>query len=180
VIGTPEFFAGPILGVKHKLRKILVDGTDAILPILARAVPRRLPMPLWRISAPGSNPTSVSVQSRLWFNPGLNAAEVHRSRTAAITLTFFPHCFGKPLTKRRRHPSGFTSSLEDTPTRQGGSLAGGHGRSTLGEPAWLGLSSNFGCWHYASSGSCFTLLVLVFWGIFLGSNTKSQSAVVRR
>jgi len=40
----------------------------------------------------GSNPTSVSVQSRLWFNPGLDTL-VHRSRAVAIALTLFPHCW---------------------------------------------------------------------------------------
>jgi len=103
----------------------------------------------------------------------------------AIALTLFPHCWLAWLQPEREQ--GTIPGLRLQPQRQ---------RILLGKAAayWLVgmaevllvnllacLSSGFGLLATPRLilGSCFYIACGVFWGIFLGSNTKSQSAVRR-
>jgi len=158
-----------------KPKQILVDGTDANTANLVRYA-RRPPMPVENLRS-GSNPTTVSIQSRLWYNPGLETLYIGPG-AMAIALTLFPTpslVWQRSKSVNKVQSSRLASSLTGTEY-----LLGKQRRPTgwwayeVPRTWWPGLALVFGLHDPPKRSVQCSTSPVAFLGIFIGSNTKSQ------
>lgn len=167
--------------------QILVDGTDSNTANIVRGYARATTNAFVE-NLQGNNITTVSAQSRLLYNPGLENLKYIGPGAVAMALTLFPPLIaGIAIAKEREQGTilqVYASSLTGSEYLLGKAtafwLVGMADVLLVNIVAWAA----FGLWFAGNPiplilGSCFYIACGVFWGIFLGSNTKSQSAVIQ-
>ena len=170
--------------------QLIVDGTDAntanIVRGYASATNREF---VQNLEAAGpANATAVNLQSRLWYNPGLETLKYIGPGALALAVALFPPLLAGLATAREQEQSTilqvYASSLTGTEYLLGKAaafwLVGMAEVAIVNLEAWL----FFGLWFAGDPtplilGSMFYIACGVFWGIFLGSNAKTQSAVIQ-
>ncbi len=168
--------------------QILVDGTDANTANIVRGYARATTNAFVENLRSQKLPTAVSVQSRLWYNPGLETLKYIGPGAVAIALTLFPPLLAGLATAKEREQGTilqvYASSLSGSEYLLGKAAA--YWLVGMAEVLLVNLLAwpFFGLWFAGDPtplilGSCFYIACGVFWGIFLGSNTKSQSAVIQ-
>lgn len=168
--------------------QILVDGTDPNTANIVRGYARATTNAFVENLRSTSNPPAVSAQSRLWYNPGLENLKYIGPGAVALALTLFPPLLAGLATAKEREQGTilqvYASSLTGTEYLLGKAaaywLVGMAEVLLVNLEAWI----FFGLWFAGDPiplmlSSMFYIACGVFWGIFLGSNTKSQSAVIQ-
>lgn len=168
--------------------QVLVDGTDANTANIVRGYAQATTDAFVDNLHSVSNPTAVSVQYRLWYNPGLETLKYIGPGAIAIALTLFPPLLAGIATAKE-HEQGtilqvYASSLSGSEYLLGKAVAywlvGMAEVFLVNLVAWV----LFGLWFAGDPiplviGSFLYIACGVFWGIFIGSNAKSQSAVIQ-
>jgi len=167
--------------------QILVDGTDANTANIIRGYARAIANAFLENLRSGSNPTAVSVQSRLWYNPGLETLKYVGPGALAIALTLFPPLLAGLATVKEREQSTilqiYASSLTGSEYLLGKAaaywLVGIVEVFLVNLVAWF----LFNLWFVGDPtpllmGSGLYIACGVFWGIFVGSNAQSPSVVI--
>jgi ABC-2 type transport system permease protein len=167
--------------------QILIDGTDANTANTVRAYTKATNNAFVE-NLQGSNPIAVSAQSRLWYNPGLETLKYIGPGAIAIALTLFPPLLTGLATVKEREQGTilqvYASSLNGSEYLLGKAaaywLVGMAEVFLVNLIAW----SFFGLWFVSDPtplivGSLLYIACGVFWGVFIGSATKSQSAVIQ-
>lgn len=187
LIIPPEFTRDLQRGDRAATVQILVDGTDAntanIIRGYARATTNEFVTNLQSKKSP-----AVSLQSRLWFNPGLETLQYIGPAAIALTITLFPALLAGLATARELEQGTivqvYASSLTGTEYLLGKAVAfwlvGMAEVLLVNLEAWL----FFGLWFVGDPtpmifGSTLYIACGVFWGMFLGSRTKVQSAAIQ-
>jgi len=168
--------------------QVLVDGTDSNTANLVRGYVRSTTDAFVENLQISNNTTAVSVQSRLWYNPGLENLKYIGPGAVAMALTLFPPLISGIATAKEREQATilqvYASSLTGSEYLLGKVaafwLVGMADVLLVSLVAWI----FFGLWFAGDPiplivGSCFYIACSVFWGIFLGCNAKSQSAVIQ-
>lgn len=167
--------------------QILVDGTDANTANIVRGYAKASNNTFME-NLQGSKTLPVSLQSRLWYNPGLETLKYVGPGALALTVTLFPALLAG-LATAREYEQGtilqvYASSLSGTEYLLGKAaafwLVGMAEVLLVNLEAWL----FFGLWFAGDPtpiilSSCLYIACGVLWGIFLGSNTKVQSAAIQ-
>lgn len=187
LIIPPEFSRDLSRRGREAQVQILVDGTDANTANLVRGYARATTNAFVN-NLRSSNPTAVSVQSRLWYNPGLETLKYIGPGAVAMALTLFPPLLaGLAMAKEREQGTilqVYASSLTGSEYLLGKAaaywLVGMADVLLVNLEAW----AFFGLWFAGDPtplvmGSVLYIACGVLWGIFIGSNTKSQSAVIQ-
>ncbi|MEH2086243.1 ABC transporter permease [Nostoc sp.] len=203
VIIPPEFTSDLRRPEREAQVQVLVDGTDANTANLVRAYARattnaftenlRSPSssttnPIAENSRPSGSATPVTLQTRLWYNPGLETLKYIGPGALAITVTLFPALLAGLATAKEREQNTITQIYASSMTGA---------EYLLGKAAafWLVgmaevLLTNveswgfFGLWFVGDPtpvivGSALYIACVVLWGIFLGANSSTQSAVIQ-
>ncbi|ARV58153.1 hypothetical protein BZZ01_05455 [Nostocales cyanobacterium HT-58-2] len=167
--------------------QILVDGTDANTANIVRAYANATTS-AFVASLRESGHTPVSLQSRLWYNPGLESLKYIGPGAVAITVTLFPTLLAG-LATAKEYEQGtilqvYASSLTGTEYLLGKAaafwLVGMAEVLFVNIEAWLFFGLRFvGDSTPMILSSMLYIACCVFWGIFLGSNTKIQSAAIQ-
>ncbi len=165
--------------------QILVDGTDANTANIVRGYAKATTNAFVELR---DSHVSVSLQSRLWYNPGLETLRYIGPGAIAITITLFPPLLAGLATAKEREQSTilqvYASSLTGTEYLLGKAaafwLVGMAEVLLVNLEAWM----FFGLWFIGDPtpmllGSVLYIACGVFWGIFLGSNAQTQSAVIQ-
>jgi ABC-2 type transport system permease protein len=168
--------------------QILVDGTDANTANLVRGYAQATTNAFVENLRSLSNPVAVSAQSRLWYNPGLETLKYIGPGAMGIALTLFPPLLAGLATAKEQEQGTivqiYASSLTGSEYLLGKAaaywLVGMAEVFLVNLEAWF----FFGLWFAGDPtplmlGSVFYIACGVFWGIFIGSNVKSQSAVIQ-
>jgi ABC-2 type transport system permease protein len=169
--------------------QILIDGTDANTATIVRGYAKATTNAfVENLRGSTRNALPVSVQSRLWYNPGLETLKYIGPGAIAITVTLFPPLLAA-LATAREHEQGtilqvYASSLTGTEYLLGKAaafwLVGMAEVFLVNLEAWLFLGLRFaGDPTPTLLGSGLYIACGVFWGIFIGSNTKVQSAAIQ-
>jgi len=90
LIIPPEFSRDLQRSGRKAQVQILVDGTDANTANIVRGYAKATTHAFVDNLQPSSNPLAVSVQSRLWYNPGLETLKYIGPGAMAMALTLFP------------------------------------------------------------------------------------------
>lgn len=167
--------------------QILIDGTDANTANTVRGYAKATTNAFVE-SLQGSNLNTVSTQSQLWYNPGLETLKYIGPGAIAIALTLFPPLLTGLATVKEREQGTilqvYASSLTGSEYLLGKAaaywLVGMAEVFLVNLIAWI----FFGLWFANDPtplivGSLLYIACGVFWGIFIGSATKSQSAVIQ-
>ena len=167
--------------------QVLVDGSDANTANLVRGYAKATTNAFVE-NLQGNNTKAVSAQSRLWYNPGLENLQYIGPGAIAMALTLFPPLIAGLATAKEREQATilqvYVSSLTGSEYLLGKAaafwLVGMADVLLVNVLAWAA----FGLWFAGNPtplilGSCFYIACGVLWGIFLGSNTQSQSAVIQ-
>ncbi|MEH1791355.1 ABC transporter permease [Nostoc sp.] len=203
VIIPPEFVRDLRRPEREAQVQVLVDGTDANTANLVRAYARattnafteNLRSPgssttnlIAENSRPSGSATPVTLQTRLWYNPGLETLKYIGPGALAITVTLFPALLAGLATAKEREQNTITQIYASSMTGA---------EYLLGKAAafWLVgmaevLLTNveswgfFGLWFAGDPipvivGSVLYIACVVLWGIFLGANSSTQSAVIQ-
>lgn len=168
--------------------QVLVDGTDANTANIVRGYARATTNAFVENLRTTINPTAVIAQSRLWYNPGLETLKYVGPGAVAIALTLFPPLLAGLATAKEREQGTilqvYASSLTGTEYLLGKATA--YWLVGMAEVLLVNLLAwaFFRLWFAGDPtplmlGSCFYIACGVFWGIFLGSSTKSQSTVIQ-
>lgn len=183
--------------------QVLVDGTDANTANIIRAYAKATNNTFAEtIRSPGSAITNaiaenvrsstttppVTLQTRLWYNPGLETLQYIGPGALAITVTLFPSLLAGLATAKECEQNTITqiyaSSLTGTEYLLGKAtafwLVGMAEVLMTNVESWL----FFGLWFAGDPtpimiSSALYIACVVLWGIFLGSNAKTQSAVIQ-
>lgn len=172
--------------------QLLIDGTDAntanIVRGYASSTNNEFVQNMRAAGSTKSLTNPVTLQSRLWYNPGLKTLQYIGPGALAITVTLFPPLLAGLATAREREQSTilqvYASSLTGTEYLLGKGVAfwlvGMAEVLIVNLEAWL----FFGIWFAGDPtpmilGSIFYIACGVLWGIFLGSNSDTQSAVIQ-
>jgi len=153
--------------------QLLIDGTDANTANIVRGYASSTNNEfVQNMRASGSTKSltnPVTLQSRLWYNPGLKTLQYIGPGALAITVTLFPPLLAGLATAREREQSTilqvYASSLTGTEYLLGKGVA--FWLVGMAEVLIVNLEAIF----YIACG--------VLWGIFLGSNSDTQSAVIQ-
>jgi ABC-2 type transport system permease protein len=166
--------------------QILVDGTDANTADIVQGYAEATSDAFSR-GGSSNNATAVEVQSRFWFNPGLESLTYIGPGAVAITLTLFPPLLAGLATVREREQGTivqvYASSLTGAEYLLGKAIAFGMvgiveafliilegffllGLRFVGDP----VPFLIGLFFYIACG--------VFWGIFVGCFAESQGVVI--
>ncbi|MEH2357703.1 ABC transporter permease [Nostoc sp.] len=203
VIIPPEFARDLRRPEQEAQVQVLVDGTDANTANLVRAYARsttsaftenlRSPSSsttnlISENSRPSGSATPVTLQTRLWYNPGLETLKYIGPGALAITVTLFPALLAGLATAKENEQNTITQIYASSMTGA---------EYLLGKAAafWLVgmaevLLTNveswgfFGLWFAGDPtpvivGSALYIACVVLWGIFLGANATTQSAVIQ-
>jgi len=167
--------------------QILIDGTDANTATIVRGYAKATTNAFVE-NRRGSNAPPVSLQSRLWYNPGLETLRYIGPGAVAITVTLFPALLAGLATAKEKEQGTilqvYASSLTGAEYLLGKAaafwLVGMAEVLLVNLEAWL----FFGLWFAGDPtpmilGSMLYIACGVFWGIFLGSNTGTQSAAIQ-
>lgn len=184
----PPKFSRDLSRFREASVQILVDGTDPNTANIVRGYARATTNAFVENLRSTSNPTAVSVQSQLWYNPGLETLKYIGPGAIAIALTLFPPLLAGLATAKEREQGTilqvYVSSLTGSEYLLGKAAA--YWLLGMGEVLLVNLEAwvCFGLWFAGDPtplilGSVFYIACGVFWGIFLGSNAKSQSAVIQ-
>ena len=184
----PPKFARDFLRAKRSAEaQILVDGTDSNTANIMRGYAKATTNTFME-NMGGSNVLPVSLQSRLWYNPGLETLKYIGPGAIAITVTLFPALLAA-LATAKEYEQGtilqvYASSLTGIEYLLGKAaafwLVGMAEVLLVNLEAWL----CFGLWFAGDPtplivGSALYIACGVFWGIFLGRNTQTQSAAIQ-
>ncbi len=168
--------------------QMLVDGTDANTANIVRGYAKATTNAFMENLGSGNNSPVVNLESRLWYNPGLESLKYIGPGALAITVTLFPALLAG-LATAKEYEQGtilqvYASSLTGTEYLLGKAaafwLVGMAEVLLVNLEAWL----FFGLWFAGDPtpmivGSMLYIACGVFWGMFLGSNTKVQSAAIQ-
>ncbi len=167
--------------------QILLDGTDANTANIVRGYAKATNNTFVE-NLQGINTLAVSLHSRLWYNPGLETLKYVGPGALALTVTLFPALLAGLATAREYEHltilQVYASSLSGIEYLLGKAaafwLVGMAEVLLVNLEAWL----FFGLWFAGNPtpiilGSCLYIACGVLWGIFLGSNTKVQSAAIQ-
>ncbi len=167
--------------------QILVDGTDANTANIVRGYAKAIANAFIEIRS-SRNSLAVNLQSRLWYNPGLETLRYIGPGAVAITVTLFPPLLAG-LATAKEYEQGtivqvYASSLTGTEYLLGKAaafwLVGMAEVLFVNIEAWLILGLRFaGDPTPMIVGSCLYIACGVFWGIFIGRNTQAQSAAIQ-
>lgn len=169
--------------------QILVDGSDANTANIVRGFAKATTNAfVENLRSSSSKALPVSLQSRLWYNPGLETLKYIGPGAIAITVTLFPALLAA-LATAKEHEQGtilqvYASSLSGTEYLLGKAaafwLVGMAEVLLVNVEAWLFIGLRFaGDPTPTILGSVLYIACGVFWGIFIGSNTKVQSAAIQ-
>lgn len=204
VIIPPEFSRDLRRPGREAQVQVLIDGTDANTANIVRAYANattnafseNLRSPgssttnlITENSRPsGSSATPVTLQTRLWYNPGLETLKYIGPGALAITVTLFPALLAGLATAKESEQNTITqiyaSSLTGTEYLLGKAaafwLVGMAEVLLTNVESWI----FFGLWFAGDPtpvvvGSALYIACVVLWGIFLGTITKTQSAVIQ-
>lgn len=202
VIIPPEFAHDLRRPEREAQVQVLVDGTDANTANLVRAYARATTNAFTEnLRSPSSSTTNlitensrpsgatpVTLQTRLWYNPGLETLQYIGPGALAITVTLFPALLAGLATAKENEQNTITQIYASSMTGA---------EYLLGKAAafWLvGMAevlltnveswSFFGLWFVGDPtpvivGSALYIACVVLWGIFLGANSSTQSAVIQ-
>ncbi|MEP1079551.1 ABC transporter permease [Leptolyngbya sp. PL-A3] len=168
--------------------QILIDGTDANTANTSRGYVQATTNAFVQSLNPNQSAPAVEVQTRLWFNPGLNTLQYIGPGAIAITVTLFPALLAG-LAMAREQEQGtilqvYASSLTGMEYLLGKALAfwlvGMAEVLLVNVEAWV----TMGLWFAGDPtpvilGSMLYIACGVFWGIFLGAGISKQSAVIQ-
>lgn len=202
VIIPPEFARDLRRPEREAQVQVLVDGTDANTANIVRAYARATTNAFTEnLRSPSSSTTNliaensrpsaaipVTLQTRLWYNPGLETLQYIGPGALAITVTLFPTLLAGLATAKEREQNTITQIYASSMTGA---------EYLLGKAAafWLVgmaevLLTNveswgfFGLWFAGDPtpvivGSALYIACVVLWGIFMGANSSTQSAVIQ-
>jgi ABC-2 type transport system permease protein len=202
VIIPPEFARDLRRPEREAQAQVLVDGTDANTANLVRAYAKattnafaeNLRSPgssITNLIAENSRPSSatpVTLQTRLWYNPGLETLQYIGPGALAITVTLFPALLAGLATAKESEQNTITqiyaSSMTGSEYLLGKAVAFwlvGMAEVLLTNVESWGF---FGLWFAGDPtpvivGSVLYIACVVLWGIFLGANATTQSAVIQ-
>lgn len=167
--------------------QILVDGTDANTANIVRGYAKATTNAFVE-NLRGSSHLLVKLQSRLWYNPGLETLKYIGPGAIGITVTLFPPLLAG-LATAKEYEQGtilqvYASSLTGTEYLLGKAaafwLVGMAEVLFVHLEAWLFFGLRFvGDPTPIILSSILYIACGVFWGIFLGCNTKVQSAAIQ-
>jgi ABC-2 type transport system permease protein len=203
IIISPEFARDLRRPEREAQVQVLVDGTDANTANIVRAYARATTNAfteklrsrsssttnlITENSRPPGSTTPVTLQTRLWYNPGLETLKYIGPGALAITVTLFPALLAGLATAKESEQNTITQIYASSMTGA---------EYLLGKAAafWLvGMAEVllthveswgfFGLWFAGDPtpvivGSALYISCVVLWGIFLGANVTSQSAVIQ-
>jgi ABC-2 type transport system permease protein len=202
VIISPEFSRDLQRPEREAQVQVLVDGTDANTANLVRAYVRATTNAFTEnLRSPSSSTTNlitensrpssatpVTLQTRLWYNPGLETLKYIGPGALAITVTLFPALLAGLATAKENEQNTITQIYASSMTGA---------EYLLGKAAafWLvGMAEVllthveswgfFGLWFAGDPtpvivGSALYIACIVLWGIFIGANSSTQSAVIQ-
>ena len=187
LIIPPEFARDLQRGDRSATVQILVDGTDANTANIVRGYAQATTNE-FVANLQGNKSPAVSLRSRLWYNPGLETLQYIGPGAIALTITLFPALLAGLAIARELEQGTilqvYASSLTGTEYLLGKAIAfwlvGMAEVLLVNVEAWL----FFGLWFAGDPtpmifGSSLYIASGVFWGIFLGSRTKVQSAAIQ-
>ncbi|KYC36843.1 hypothetical protein WA1_45105 [Scytonema hofmannii PCC 7110] len=167
--------------------QILVDGTDANTANIVRGYTKATTNAFME-NLRGSKSPLVNLQFRLWYNPGLETLRYIGPGAIAITVTLFPPLLAA-LAIAKEYEQGtilqvYASSLTGTEYLLGKAaafwLVGMAEVLFVNVEAWLFFGLRFvGDPTPMIFSSMLYIACGVFWGIFVGSQTKVQSAAIQ-
>jgi ABC-2 type transport system permease protein len=189
LIIPPDFSRDLLRSGRDAEVQILIDGTDANTATIVRGYAKATTNAfVENLRSSNPNPLPVNIQSRLWYNPGLETLKYIGPGAIAITVTLFPPLLAA-LATAKEHEQGtilqvYASSLTGTEYLLGKAaafwLVGMAELLFVNVEAWLFLGLRFaGDPTPTIFGSVLYIACGVFWGIFIGSNTKVQSAAIQ-
>ncbi len=187
LIIPPEFTRDLQRRKRQAQVQILVDGTDANTANIVQGYASATTNTFVDNLHSTSNWTAVNVESRLWYNPGLETLKYIGPGAMAIALFMFPPLLSGLATAKEPEQGTiiqvYASSLTGSEYLLGKAVA--YWLVGMAEVLLvnLGAWACFGLWFAGDPsplivGSMFYIACGVFWGIFLGANTKAQSAVI--
>jgi ABC-2 type transport system permease protein len=188
VIIPPEFSRDLKRRGRDAQAQVLIDGTDANTANIVRGYVKATTSAFVENLRGMTATPPVNLQTRLWFNPGLETLQYIGPGAIAITVTLFPALLAGLATAREREQSTilqvYASSLTGIEYLLGKAsaywLVGMAEVLLVNVEAWLVL----GLWFAGDPipvivGSALYIACGVLWGIFLGSNATRQSAVIQ-
>ncbi len=188
LIIPPEFSRDLQRRGRKAQAQVLVDGTDANTANLVRGYAQATTNTFVENLQPSTSRTPLSLQTRLWYNPGLQSLKYIGPGAIAITVTLFPCLLaGLAMAKEREQSTVvqvYASSLSGTEYLLGKAAA--YWLVGMAEVLIVSIGSwcFFGLWFAGDPtpmilGSVLYIACGVLWGIFLGANAKTQSAVIQ-
>lgn len=193
-----RIFAGVIIPPKfsHDLQRrgrdaqaqVLVDGADANTANIVRGYAKSTTDAFVENLRSSAVNLPLSLQTRLWFNPGLQTLKYIGPGALALSVTLFPPLLAGLATAKEREQSTvlqvYASSLSGTEYLLGKAAA--YWLVGMAEVLLVNLESwfFFGL-RFAGDptpmilGSLLYVACGVLWGIFLGSIVATQSAVIQ-
>jgi len=189
----PPKFSRDLRRTQRKAQvQLLIDGTDAntanIVRGYASATNTEFVQNRQAAGSTKRETSPVNLQTRLWYNPGLKTLQYIGPGALAITVALFPPLLAGLATAREREQSTilqvYASSLTGAEYLLGKAaafwLVGMAEVLIVHVEAWL----FFGIWFVGDPtpmilGSILYIVCGVLWGIFLGSNANTQSAVIQ-
>ncbi len=184
----PPKFERDLQKAGHKTEvQVLVDGTDANTANIVRGYAKAITNAFIEDRRP-TNTQAVSLELRLWYNPGLETLKYIGPGAVGLTVTLYPPLLaGLAVAKEKEQGTilqVYASSLTGTEYLLGKAaafwLVGMAEILLVNLEAWL----FFGLWFAGDPtpmiiGSVFYIAAGVFWGIFIGNNTGNQSATIQ-
>jgi ABC-2 type transport system permease protein len=188
LIIPPEFSRDLQRRGRDAQAQVLIDGTDANTANIVRGYVNATTSAFIENLQSASFTQPISLQTRLWFNPGLNMLKYIGPGAIAITVTLFPALLAGLATAKEREQSTiiqvYASSLTGAEYLIGKAVAywlvGMAEVLFVNIEAWL----FFKLWFVGDPtpvilGSALYIACGVLWGIFLGAGTPTQSAVIQ-
>lgn len=186
VVIPPEFSRNLQRPGRAAQVQVIVDGTDANTANLVRGYARATTQ-AFQASLQGQARPRVEAAARLWYNPGLKTLTAIGPGAITLALTLFPPLLAGLATARELEQGTilpvYASSLSGSEYLLGKALAfwlvGMVEVLLVNLAAWV----CFGLWFAGDPtplmvGSLFYIACGVCWGIFLGTVTGAQSAVI--
>ncbi|MEH2055158.1 MAG: ABC transporter permease [Nostoc sp.] len=168
--------------------QLLLDGSDSNTANVIRGYANATNSAFVQNLQSSGATTPVNLQSRLWYNPGLETLKYIGPGAIAMTVTLFPPLLAGLATAKEREQSTilqvYASSLTGTEYLLGKAVAfwlvGMAEILLVNLESWL----CFGLWFVGDPtpvilGSVLYIACGVLWGIFLGASTNSQSTVIQ-
>lgn len=167
--------------------QVLIDGTDGNSANLIRGYAQATNSAFLQ-NLQNQNSPPINLESRLWFNPGLDILQYIGPGAIAVTVILFPPLLAALATTREKEQATivqvYASSLTGAEYLLGKAtaywLVGLADILLVNLEAWL----FFGLWFagdptpmIVSSGAY--MMAGVLWGVFVGSNSSTQSSAIQ-